>query len=470
MLLPDQLPHRNPSGISPSPDFIGEGASGQVYTLIKKKMTLQRRTPYRVELRQPNAEEIMIRDYYSFDPNPSGISPSPDFIGEGASGQVFKGKCVKTGLSVAIKRISKRIKRSSSIAQVVGQEWAANQAITDNTHIVQLIQLVETKQYVYFVQELMGSELFDAVTKATGGLTERQAKQATKSLLLGLKHLHVDLGKVHRDIKPENLLLPFGEDSNFNGLKVADLGFCTTPENATSFMGTEAYCPGEVLLKQETTMASDMWSVGVCLYIMLCGYPPFYSNLPHPSDRRVDLKNKIIQCEYTMDGIEWERRSNESKQLVVQLMQKKPSDRLAVEQACEHAWFNDPSASSSTTTNNTVSDDLSQIATNMRRFNVRRKFQRAVRVLVSTIRWRKYLERIREQRADLNLSSQELLRIINSTSSLERSAEATKDQLDKEEKQRKKKRKTSSSSSSSATTTTSAPGATLPLSKKNKKK
>jgi hypothetical protein len=62
------------------------------------------------------------------------------------------------------------------------------------------------------------------------------------------------------------------------------------------------------------------------------------------------------------------------------------------------------------------------------------------------------------------------LRIINSTSSLEQSAEATKDQLDKEEKQRKKKRKTSSSSSSSATTTTSAPGATLPLSKKNKKK
>ena len=52
-------------------------------------MTLQRRTPYRVELRQPNAEEIMIRDYYSFDPNPSGISPSPDFIGEGASGQVY---------------------------------------------------------------------------------------------------------------------------------------------------------------------------------------------------------------------------------------------------------------------------------------------------------------------------------------------------------------------------------------------
>jgi serine/threonine protein kinase len=271
-----------------------------------------RRKPYRVELRQPNGDDIFIRDYYKFIPEPTSDNElkSPDYLGSGASAQVFRGTCVKTGLSVAIKRISKKNNKSREIGRVVGQEWLTNCRVQDSSHIVNLIQLVETTNYIYFVQELMGSELFDAVIEANpGGLSELQARQATRSLLLGLRHLHDDLGVIHRDIKPENLLLPYNEPSNFNGLKLADLGFCSTPQNATTFMGTEAYCPGEVLCGNETTFASDMWSVGVCLYIMLCGYPPFYTNKKYRSERRSDLRDKIIKGAFQMGGIEWEGRT-----------------------------------------------------------------------------------------------------------------------------------------------------------------
>ena len=408
-------------------------------------MSAQRRTPYRLPLRMENGDEIFRRDYYRFQPNPIGAGlVSPDHIGHGMSATVFRGKCVKTGALVAIKRVDKRV---NTLAKIVGQEWETNSAVTDNTHIVNLIQLVETRTYIYFVQELMGPELFDAIIAANpGGLTEDQARNATRSLFLGLKHLHVDLNKMHRDIKPENLLLPHGQPGNFSGLKLADLGFACTEENAVSFMGTESYSSPEVLDRTVgPTKACDMWSAGVCLYIMLCGYPPFWvdDSRDTKQQRRVSLRKKIVRGTFSMGGLEWEGRSDEAKDLVMKLLKRKPQDRLTCIDALAHPWFQKSTLELSSSDGfDDFEESLKQIGENMRRLNIRRKFQRAVRVLCHTIRWKKYLQDIRERRASLSLGSSELMAMMNHSASTAR--DLNDSNMEEEEEEESLKRKTKS--------------------------
>lgn len=177
-----------------------------------------------IDLQQhANGDEIVSRDYYHYQSEPLPHQTiSPDHLGSGGYGNVFKAQCVQTFEIVALKRSDR------SQIKVFKQEWAANLRVQNTSHVTRFLQLIVTNNYVYLAFELMGPELFEAITEANpGGLTEDQARDATRSILLGLRHLHVDLDLIHRDIKPENLLLPINHSGSFQGLKIADLGFCT---------------------------------------------------------------------------------------------------------------------------------------------------------------------------------------------------------------------------------------------------
>ena len=131
----------------------------------------QRRTPFRLALNTPDGDEIVRRDYYTF-------HTENDILGRGMSSIVFKAQCKQTKEYVALKRIPKYKKNLNSI---VRQEWQTNKMITNTSHVVSFLQLIETEAYIYFVQELMGDELFDAIINANpGGVTEDQARDATR--------------------------------------------------------------------------------------------------------------------------------------------------------------------------------------------------------------------------------------------------------------------------------------------------
>ena len=188
-----------------------------------------------------------------------------------------------------------------------------------------------------------------------------------------------------------------------------------------SFLGTRCYCAPEHLRNRNHQIqhvsgackASDLWSVGVCLFAMLCGYLPFSvkssESLGSKSLRQELLFLKIKNWPTDMTGDVWHGRSNECKDLVQQLLSKKHTDRPTCDQALEHPWFQDLAAANRSrleSPNQLLT--LEKVGENMRKLNVRRKFERGVRVLVNTNKWRGYLKSIRKRRTELHLGSNEL--------------------------------------------------------------
>lgn len=95
--------------------------------------------------------------------------------------------------------------------------------------------------------------------------------------------------------------------------------------------GTPNYISPEVLAGNYG-VECDMWSAGCILYILLCGYPPFYGD----DDR--EILEMVAKGKFDFDGEEWDEISKEAKDLIKKLICK-PEKRLTAEEALQHKWF-----------------------------------------------------------------------------------------------------------------------------------
>lgn len=96
--------------------------------------------------------------------------------------------------------------------------------------------------------------------------------------------------------------------------------------------GTAYYIAPEVL-EGKYTEKCDLWSIGVILYIMLSGRPPFKGN----NDR--EILKKVMVGKYTLDGELWSKRSEPVKSMIQALLEKDPVKRLTAKQALDHPWI-----------------------------------------------------------------------------------------------------------------------------------
>eukprot|EP00549_Striatella_unipunctata_P026008 CAMPEP_0118706240 /NCGR_PEP_ID=MMETSP0800-20121206/20425_1 /TAXON_ID=210618 ORGANISM="Striatella unipunctata, Strain CCMP2910" /NCGR_SAMPLE_ID=MMETSP0800 /ASSEMBLY_ACC=CAM_ASM_000638 /LENGTH=257 /DNA_ID=CAMNT_0006608707 /DNA_START=501 /DNA_END=1274 /DNA_ORIENTATION=- len=181
--------------------------------------------------------------------------------------------------------------------------------------------------------ELMcGGDLFDRIGKKKS-YNERDARDLCRKMLEAMRECHSN-NIAHCDMKPKNLLLFSEEDDSF--IKLADFGFAArvhAPKSLTKQCGTPFFVSPEILMRSPYDQASDMWSVGCIIYLLLGG------NLPFMGRSQKELFRKIVIGQYEFPDDCWSDVSEDAKDLVRGLLITDPDKRMSAEQALNSTWI-----------------------------------------------------------------------------------------------------------------------------------
>ncbi|XP_034552245.1 MAP kinase-activated protein kinase 2-like isoform X1 [Notolabrus celidotus] len=211
-------------------------------------------------------------------------------------------------------------------------------------HIVPIIDVYEnlyqSKKCLLIIMECMdGGELFSHIQdRGYNAFTEREASDIMKSIGEAIHFCH-SINIAHRDIKPENLLYTSKRQDAV--LKLTDFGFAkeiTTINSLETPCFTPYYVAPEVLGPEKYDKSCDMWSLGVIMYILLCGYPPFFSN--HGLAISPGMKRRIRNGQFKFPDPEWADVSEEAKQLICHLLETEPTQRMSITKFKNHPWIN----------------------------------------------------------------------------------------------------------------------------------
>ncbi|KAI7797572.1 mitogen-activated protein kinase-activated protein kinase 2b, partial [Triplophysa rosa] len=200
--------------------------------------------------------------------------------------------------------------------------------------------LYQGKKCLLLIMECMeGGELFRRIQEhGDQGFTEREASEIMRSIGEAVEFLH-GINIAHRDLKPENLL--YTSKHPDAQLKLTDFGFAketTTNKCLTTPCYTPYYVAPEVFGPEKYDKSCDMWSLGVIMYLLLCGYPPFYSN--HGLPISPGMRSRIRNGQYEFSRPEWSAVSEEAKQLIRQLLKTDPTERMTTTEFMNHSWIN----------------------------------------------------------------------------------------------------------------------------------
>lgn len=246
-------------------------------------------------------------------------------IGEGTFGRVRRATHRLTNTHVAVKQVPKA--HIASLTREIHHHRRIH-----HPNIVQLFEVIETESNIWLVSELCsGGELYDYVVER-GTIPEPEARIIFGQLCLAIAHIHSQ-GVVHRDLKLENILL----DAQRN-VKLSDFGF-TREFESRMYMdtrcGTTAYAAPEMLAdKRYLGQEIDIWSLGIILFVLLCGYLPFDDD----DDR--ELRRQIIKVPVSVPL----HLSAEAQDLIYSILQKDGSRRLSIFGILSHPWFAAPVA------------------------------------------------------------------------------------------------------------------------------
>jgi len=247
-------------------------------------------------------------------------------IGEGTFGKVRVGTHILTGEKVAIKILEKsKIKDAADIERVAREIHILK--IIRHPNLIQLYEIIETNSQLYLITEYAsGGELFDYIV-ANKRLKEKEACKFFQQIVSGIEYLH-RINVVHRDLKPENLLLDHKKD-----IKIVDFGLSNTyksGEKLRTACGSPCYAAPEMIAgRKYNGLQVDIWSSGVVLYALICGYLPF------EDPNTANLYKKIMAGEYSVPKF----LSVEARDLLRGILNTDPNKRFTLDDIKRHPWF-----------------------------------------------------------------------------------------------------------------------------------
>ncbi|KAJ7396471.1 Serine/threonine-protein kinase SIK2 [Pitangus sulphuratus] len=235
-----------------------------------------------------------------------------------------------TKTQVAIKIIDKTRLDPSNLEKIYREVQIMK--LLNHPHIIKLYQVMETKDMLYIVTEFAkNGEMFDHLT-SNGHLSESEARKKFWQILSAVEYCHSH-HIVHRDLKTENLLL----DANMN-IKLADFGFGNfykSGEPLSTWCGSPPYAAPEVFEGKEYEGPHlDIWSLGVVLYVLVCGSLPFDGpNLP-------TLRQRVLEGRFRIPYF----MSEDCETLIRRMLVVDPTKRITISQIKQHKWMQaDPS-------------------------------------------------------------------------------------------------------------------------------
>ena len=265
--------------------------------------------------RLPRAEKLLRVGQYDMEKT----------LGKGNFAVVRLGIHRMTKTRVAVKVVDKKELDPENLMKISREIDIMRQL--SHEHIIKLYQVMETESFIHIVTEYAANgEIFDFLVE-NGKMTEKQAATTFSQILQAVHYCH-QRKVVHRDLKAENLLLD--QDGN---IKLADFGFSNyfTPGCVLStWCGSPPYAAPELFEgRKYDGPKTDIWSLGVILYVLVSG------SLPFDGQTLQDLRARVVSCQYRIPFY----LSTECEHLIRALLVADPERRLGIEAIARHRWF-----------------------------------------------------------------------------------------------------------------------------------
>ena len=249
-----------------------------------------------------------------------------EVIGKGAFATVWKALHKRSNITVAAKVIRKECVVAKMRSQLVREVEAMKRI--DHPNVVRFYDAFETENELFIISEFVGGQTLLEKINDEGSLAEPEVRRLFCQLVSAIDYLHSTARIVHRDLKCENILL----DRSGN-IRIIDFGLSNILETDDSLFETKCGSPGyvapEIVNGKMYSKSTDIWSLGVILYVMANGEMPF------SSDNLQVLLRKI-----TLEKPEWNKAISAGLVNMNRgLLEKKPMDRLTIEEIKAHSWF-----------------------------------------------------------------------------------------------------------------------------------
>ena len=207
----------------------------------------------------------------------------------------------------------------------------------DHPFILKIIEFNSTSSEYHIITDYcQNGELYTEINHK-GKFTEREASFIIYQILLAINYCH-KMGIVHRDIKPENIMIERKELNGLLRVKLIDFGVAkifSLNVNHKTIAGSSIYMAPEVL-RANYNESCDLWSIGVILYILLIGQPPFFGKNEN------EISKAIKTGKYDINNKQYLSLSQNAKDLITKLLKYNPQERITALEALNHPWFNTP--------------------------------------------------------------------------------------------------------------------------------
>ena len=235
-------------------------------------------------------------------------------LGVGAFGRVTLVENPADKKVFALKKVNKNyVVKTSQQEHIINEKKIM--AVVDSPFCIKLFATFKDELNVYFLLEpVMGGELF-SLLRWTKTFKQRTAAFYCGCVVLAFEYLHNSLNVIYRDLKPENLMIAQ------NGyVKLVDFGFAKTRNETCTLCGTPQYLAPEVIRNNYHGFAVDWWTLGILIYEMIFGYPPF------EADKNMKMYEKILKAQVEFpSNIE---AKQPTKDIINSLLRKEPHKRL----------------------------------------------------------------------------------------------------------------------------------------------